>query len=171
MAKCCARCRHIRNSSKFYKNRTKADGLDDYCKACRRSYFSVYKKTNIAFKETTRRCRRNYYLRHRERLIARSRKWYYTKGNNTRLKRAYGIDQKEYEQMLAKQGGVCAICNESPSNKDRGHKLHIDHDHKTGKVRGLLCSMCNTSIGYLRDDPRLVLAALTYLRGHAVLMP
>lgn len=63
----------------------------------------------------------------------------------------YGITLAQYNDMHAAQGGCCAICKES----DRGsvekpyHRLHVDHSHETGKVRGLLCRRCNTSVGFL----------------------
>jgi hypothetical protein len=66
----------------------------------------------------------------------------------------------EYEEMLERQGGVCAICA-LPPEQDR--KLQVDHCHQTGKVRGLLCMKCNKGIGQLNDDPKRVAAALRYL--------
>ena len=58
--------------------------------------------------------------------------------------------------MRLAQGGVCAICREAPA-------VHVDHDHATGEVRGMLCFPCNAAIGHLRDDPRVVRAAAAYL--------
>lgn len=52
-----------------------------------------------------------------------------------------GVGDAEYEVMLLEQGGVCAICGNPP--KEGGRRLHVDHDHRTGKVRGLLCFRCN----------------------------
>jgi len=74
------------------------------------------------------------------------------------LARQYGITQEQYNQFLIAQGGRCAIC------QTKFVKIgHIDHDHKTGKVRGLLCFKCNVGIGHLDDDPLKVKAALDYL--------
>jgi hypothetical protein len=73
--------------------------------------------------------------------------------------RSYGISVEEYETMLDDQGGGCYICGGSPS----GRALDIDHDHRTGKVRGLLCSNHNRALGLLGDDPDLLLAAHQYL--------
>ena len=66
--------------------------------------------------------------------------------------------------MLEDQGGVCAICKGPPNG--RYDKYVIDHDHRTGNVRGLLCNNCNAAIGFLRDDVELVDAAARYLREH-----
>jgi hypothetical protein len=78
------------------------------------------------------------------------------------MKRAYGLDFKNYEKMLHEQGGVCAICSSPPPN-NRKTRLAIDHCHKTGKVRGLLCDRCNRSIGLLKDDVSVLKSAIKYL--------
>lgn len=77
------------------------------------------------------------------------------------LQRAYGITHEQYKLQLERQGGVCAICKEP--ERIAGRALAVDHCHATGAVRGLLCAMCNTGIGKLRDDPALVRSALSYL--------
>lgn len=77
------------------------------------------------------------------------------------LKHLYGLTLEEYKDMEEEQGGRCAICGEVP---DR-HRLYVDHDHKTGEVRGLLCSRCNMGLGQFRDNPRFLEAALDYLAG------
>lgn len=71
----------------------------------------------------------------------------------------HGVSDKEYQQMLIDQSGVCAICK-TPSS---GRALGLDHDHKTGAVRGLLCLHCNTGIGNFRDDIDLLDAARKYI--------
>lgn len=76
------------------------------------------------------------------------------------VKRKYGITSKDIDRMLIEQLGLCLIC-ENPTKK-----FHVDHCHKTGKVRGLLCGGCNIGLGSFRDDvPRLKRAA-AYLEGH-----
>lgn len=82
---------------------------------------------------------------------------------NNRL-RKYGLTIKKWKRLLAKQGGACCICHET--SKPGKPRLAIDHDHKTGKVRGLLCSRCNTALGLLRDSAEIVQAAANYLRHH-----
>jgi hypothetical protein len=79
------------------------------------------------------------------------------------LKRLYGISQADYDVLLARQGGVCAICGRRPK---RG-RLYVDHCHVTGRVRGLLCRGCNFALGHLRDNQRTMIAALAYLAGGA----
>lgn len=84
-------------------------------------------------------------------------------------KRKFGITLDEYNQMLKDQNGVCAICGLVETSKDHRTQevrgLAVDHDHSTGMVRGLLCTRCNTAIGLLSDDPKLLLKAISYLTG------
>lgn len=76
------------------------------------------------------------------------------------LKKNFGITKEEYDQMLAHQNGVCAICLEVCAT---GRDLAVDHDHETGKVRGLLCRDCNVSLGLMKDDPNRLRKAAEYL--------
>jgi len=69
----------------------------------------------------------------------------------------YRIRKEDYNAMFSKQGGCCAICQEPHK------KLHIDHCHNTGMVRGLLCSGCNLGLGHFRDNPKFMYAAIAYL--------
>jgi hypothetical protein len=77
-------------------------------------------------------------------------------------KRKYGISGEDYEAFLKSQNGVCAIC--STHNVGGRHKFfHVDHNHKTRKVRGLLCSNCNRGLGLFKDDPKVLKKAIEYL--------
>lgn len=78
--------------------------------------------------------------------------------------RQYGITDDDYRTMLAEQGGVCAICHTDDWGKGGSRYVaHIDHNHATGQVRGLLCFSCNTGLGSLKDDPERLRSALAYL--------
>lgn len=79
----------------------------------------------------------------------------------------YGLTEADYERMKDEQGGVCAICGGTQSRADSDGELVVDHDHATGAVRALLCGLCNTGIGALRDDPTILAAAIAYLRKHS----
>lgn len=76
------------------------------------------------------------------------------------LKRLCGLTIDEYDRLLATQGGVCAICKETCPT---GRRLATDHDHASGRVRGLLCARCNPMLGYAQDDPRRLAAGAEYL--------
>ena len=78
------------------------------------------------------------------------------------MRRAYGIDGKTYDAMLAAQGGACAACRDAPGKTH----LAVDHDHETGAVRGLLCGQCNLALGSLRDSPARIAALLAYAEKH-----
>lgn len=74
----------------------------------------------------------------------------------THLKREYGITPEDYNSMYVDQGGCCGICESSV-------QLVVDHDHETGRVRGLLCRQCNAAIGGLKDDPETLRRAIRWL--------
>jgi len=69
--------------------------------------------------------------------------------------------------MIDEQGGLCAICGKPASGKGHCSRLHVDHDHKTGAVRGMLCHRCNAGLGQFGDDSLVLEAALAYLKKHA----
>lgn len=83
------------------------------------------------------------------------------------LKKRFGISLEEYQEMLEKQNNCCAICGRPERSVDhrtkRVRSLAVDHCHDTNKIRGLLCSDCNTAIGLLQDDPNVLKAAIKYL--------
>lgn len=83
-------------------------------------------------------------------------------GRRKHLKAKYDITPEHYDTMLEEQGGVCAICE---TDKPGGpwEKFKVDHDHKTGKVRGLLCQHCNVGLGHFNDSPDLLATAIDYL--------
>lgn len=69
--------------------------------------------------------------------------------------RRYGLTKEDFDRMLKEQGGGCAICGNPPTMKTRQSSvLHVDHCHRTGKVRGLLCVRCNHLVGYIEHDLR-----------------
>jgi NMD protein affecting ribosome stability and mRNA decay len=77
-----------------------------------------------------------------------------------RVKYLYGLTRTAYENLVAKHKGRCAICN-------RARKLHIDHNHKTGNVRGLLCADCNRGLGMFFESITGLKNAIKYLKHHA----
>jgi len=93
---------------------------------------------------------------------AKARKSEYAKKRH--LERKYGITQADWDAMYAAQGGVCAICK-VPGRVGKHGKLAVDHCHSTGRVRGLLCTPCNVSIGILGETPEQWEVVLKYLRG------
>ena len=109
---------------------------------------------------------KRYYRENHARLRAKNRKWHAEHKDRTRdrtweLRKLYNLTHAQYESILDSQGGTCAIClNPEPV---KGRCLAVDHCHKTGRVRGLLCGRCNTGIGNFREDPELLKTAIAYI--------
>lgn len=78
----------------------------------------------------------------------------------SRLKIEYGMTLEDFKLLLAGQGGKCAVCRKKLA---RNRHTHVDHDHKTGKVRGILCSGCNLGLGHFKENREALLAAAAYL--------
>lgn len=75
----------------------------------------------------------------------------------------YGLTEERYFEKIKEQGNLCAICGK----KDEGRVLCVDHDHKTGQVRGLLCNNCNVGLGNLKDDIQILQSAIGYLHKYS----
>lgn len=165
--KLCPKCQKQRSlTGGFYRNRKTKDGLTSWCKSCvtaksrewrsrpgnrekdaasskaRRERFPIG-TTEFARDDTSKR---EHSLRHR-----------------------YGIGGSEYAAILEAQCGGCAICKGPQTSHKNGRgakrRLSVDHDHVTGEVRGLLCHHCNSLLGYAKDRPGTLAAALRYLKG------
>ena len=108
----------------------------------------------------------NYYSKHRLE-INRKKKEFYRKNKENhlllvrknKLIKKFGITLEHFNLMLKNQNNKCAICK-----KEECRNLAVDHDHKTGKIRGLLCLNCNTGLGSFKDNLDLLLKAINYLK-------
>lgn len=149
----------------FCARYTTADGRHPYCKLCKSNeYYSDRERIRARQKEyeaknkdRRKKISSKYQEKNRASIAKRKRERY--------LKDAYGMTLEEYDSLLTKQGGVCAICRKIC--KSRNH-LSVDHCHETGANRGLLCIGCNTAIGLLREDPIIIDAALMYIVNHRI---
>lgn len=135
-----------------------------------RDYYEANRERWAEYRrDPEKRARRNQARRHRyandpeyrEKLKELARSVDSDAKRDRRLRRQFGIGAAEYDAMLAAQGGGCAICGTPPT--DTGPRLHVDHCHSGGNVRGILCSECNFGIGKFRDDPDLLRRAIKYL--------
>lgn len=79
------------------------------------------------------------------------------------LKKNFGLTLEDYNNLLESQDHRCAICGTTDTTYSRGNRLHVDHDHATGEVRGLLCGHCNLGVGQFFDNTHLLSKAITYL--------
>lgn len=95
---------------------------------------------------------------------ARKNKSTYNSGEY--IEKKYGITSEQYDTQLAQQSGLCAICHEPPTT---GKRLSVDVDTVSGKPRGLLCTRCKSGIGFFKNNPALLAAAIEYIRAFEAL--
>ncbi len=139
----CTRCGAVKPVSEFYFKRQRGQRRHPTCKPCMLAYHKS--RRDAYFQEHGRNPPRDFRPRN--------------------LKTNYGLTQEDFDRMMAKQGGVCAVCRQPP-NSERFKYLSVDHDHGTGKVRELLCTRCNMMIGQAKENPAVLIAAAEYLRKH-----
>ena len=147
----CANCKNVKPIGSFSRCGLR---FQPYCTDCSNGYS---KERNRKFKETGKNIEIN-----RFDYIER-RRW-------AKLKSKYGLSKDDYYKILSKQNGVCAICKQAEKERDGQRQqlleLSVDHDHKTGKVRGLLCRQCNIGIGRLQERVEILQNAIEYLLHH-----
>jgi len=126
------------------------------CDKCRKEKSSLWQKEN------------------RDRVNEKNRIWAslnyeqkYNSGKNSKLLKEYGINLEDFNKMLIKQNHKCKICGKEETKELKGTKwkLSVDHCHKTGKVRGLLCAKCNIGLAKFEEEEYQFLNAIKYLKG------
>lgn len=166
MSKQCPKCKRLLPRDEFGINRGRKDGLMFICRACKNTYDREYRRSkhgktlNKGYQEKYRRSTKG---RKSTRKYARSEKNKIAQKAHC-LKRNFNLTQKEYNSILDSQDCVCAICRK-PETICQGGKvrsLAVDHNHDTGKIRGLLCYRCNISLGGF-SGVTILLAAAIYL--------
>jgi hypothetical protein len=139
----CIVCNQQKKTSEFYLKSKAGSQRYRKCKTCYTEYIREYRKNN------------------KEQYRATQRKWWNKdpQANTTRHKeRKYGLEKGEYQELFDRQDGRCGICKEPLIGSG-----HIDHDHNTQKVRGILCKNCNTGLGAFKDVPERLQNAIKYL--------
>jgi hypothetical protein len=170
--KWCRRCELVQPSDAFAVNRTAADGRQAQCRTCAAAAYREKREQSGHIVRPAdippghkfcRGCQR--VLPHSEwavrsttkdGLAFRCKTCMSASDQAKHLQRTYGMSVADLDAMLDAQHGVCAICQTGPA-------VHVDHDHRSGRVRGLLCFRCNAAIGQLGDDPLVVRRAARYL--------
>ena len=166
----CPHCDRVKSAVHFGTRKTTRDGLSVWCLKCK----SVGERIRIMSNpERKRLLNQRYRARNRARLNARDRDRYYkdkdaTRNNN--LKNSYGITLHDYNAMLAAQGGSCACCGSDEAG-GRSQHLHVDHCHKTGRIRALLCCKCNSILGFCRESPIHLRLLISYIHEHELQQP
>ena len=174
----CKKCGELKISSDFYINKHNSDGLVSTCKRCyllgsRKNYYRNREKRNAKIKEYQSKnkdrlsvARKIWEVNNPEKRREISKRWAKKnpdKINENWLKQCYGLTLVEYKIMIDAQQGVCAICKRNPTEVN---KLCVDHNHDTGELRGLLCSLCNTALGFFNDSKDILLEAIKYLEKY-----
>lgn len=139
------------------------------CRSCRQELpiekFKLDKKYNSCRPD----CYPCVYANNKDAVLTRANEW--RKNNKDRIRmnnylREYGVSLDWYNEQLSKQEGRCAICSADNPRSSRVKHFSIDHNHKTGQVRKLLCFPCNAAIGYLQDNPQLARTLAAYLESY-----
>ena len=133
----------------------------DNRKKIRKQHKKYIKSRKLFFRNYYRKYSKMFRKKHKKRILRNER--------NSNLRTNYGITIDDYDILLKKQKYVCGICKKKELVKDQNGKvksLCVDHDHKTNKIRGLLCSRCNRGLGLLRDSVKILNSALKYLKGN-----
>ncbi len=151
----CNTCGETKSREEYTQHKLTKSGLTNKCKDCTRQY----RKQKYWENAEKNRKASNKWLEANRVEANKRRRW-------ARLEKLYGLTETKYNELLASQNYGCAICeNLSPGVTKDGHEdiFKVDHNHTTGKVRGLLCNKCNIGIGQMEDDPDRVLRAAFYL--------
>lgn len=149
----CITCLKRKNIQDFYIINPKTGNRSTCCKVCQLI------KSKDWYNKNKESVRKNSKLRRENSPIYKN----YQKNGRRKsyLIRKYGITEEEYKKIKKLQGGVCKICE---MECIFGKELSVDHCHKTGKIRGLLCRKCNIGLGYFDDDTKKLSKAMKYLK-------
>jgi len=182
----CTKCELEKHFTDFYKNKNFKDGLSYACKQCdinrskeyrrnnREKILELGKKWKENNKEYVEIYGRIYRKENRDKKIQYLRIYRNNPENkynkeNSRIFERYGITLEQYSLMLENQNNVCAICKSKEIAKDNRsgntRRLAVDHCHNSRKVRGLLCTSCNTALGSAKDNIEILKNMIAYLGG------
>lgn len=156
LKKRCGICQIYLPIDEFGKDKSNKDGLCHCCKVCRATQQREYRKKNPEIIKKIREKRKPLQKEYNNRPEIKR------KIADQFLRKSFNLSIDDYEKMLTLQNGVCYICKGEETSV-RNSRLAVDHNHKTGKIRGLLCSNCNRALGLFKDDKKIILAAANYL--------
>ena len=148
MFKKCSSCKASKKENEFYK--FKKGGFSNRCVPCDLAY-----KNNPAYKARQKRVSKKWYEDNKPRVLIKMR-------NNSLLKN-YGIDIEYYDKLAIAQKDKCAICSTNAPGRKKQNYFSVDHCHKTGKIRGLLCDQCNKGLGHFKDNIEYLRKAIEYV--------
>ena len=148
--KICSRCKINKPHSDYHKDNGRAIGIRCKCKECDKAVVMEWRSKN-----------KSEYNNYTAQWRAKNP----DKQHATDIKRHYGLSIDEYRLLLDKQHNKCQICGKKHNPSEKRQRLYVDHDHLTGKVRGLLCANCNFIIGHADDKVELLQKAIAYLKS------
>lgn len=173
--KVCSNCRIPKDPKCFHKYAAAKDGLFCYCKPCNKLVSEAWGKENAERRKARGKLWKQ---ENREKTRAYDRKAYWKDPVKTRERKKnpalrrkskllcrFGLTLEDYDRMLVAQMGVCAICGQ-PENSSQRKNLSVDHCHKTGKIRGLLCGACNLAVGNVKESPEIGRKLVSYIEKH-----
>jgi hypothetical protein len=161
----CRHCDEVKKLGDFSKDRHKTDGLAPRCRDCRNRAAATYREAHHddpVYKTRREAAVSKWRAANPEKWRSGYRAWQAAnreRNKDVELKRIYGIGLDDYEALLARQGGRCAICGVTAPARG----LFVDHCHDTGMVRGLLCGPCNSALGFMGDDSARLRLGADYL--------
>jgi len=165
--KFCSKCKFLIHINDFYKKSGSKDGLTAACKNC------VNKANKVSYhkhKDKRFEWGKNYRVKHKTKLSKYMKEYnqkYPNRQKNYDLIRYYGINLECYNKMFEEQSGCCAICGRHQSTITQS--LGVDHNHKTGQIRELLCRNCNVALGCVNDDIEWLGSLIEYVKKHKAL--
>lgn len=161
--KTCRECGLEKPLTEFHRAAGMRDGHRSECKSCaariKKARYAINREREIRRVQAWRRANPERYLASQRAYKDANRHRLQRQHRDRHLRKSYGIDSEDFELLVEAQMKLCAICF-----RYLGKQLHVDHDHQTGRIRGLLCGKCNKAIGLLHDKPGLAEAAAKYLR-------
>lgn len=131
---------------------------------------SAKKWREVHIEKSRENCKR-YYEKNKvkintsKKLLYASSPEYRKKINEQRIKSVYDLSPEQYQILVEVQNGVCAVCK-IPQKNRKSSQLFVDHEHKTGRIRGLLCHKCNVAIGFIKEDITVALNIINYLKQY-----
>ena len=169
----CIYCKQTKPAAEFHrhayttKTGKRSERFNSSCKQChgertaKRKQSGSYRQQQGEYRARTRERRSAQGAAYRQRVTPEQKfRWY--------IGSRYKMTVEQYHEILKAQGGVCRACGRPPQKVGVKARLHVDHDHATGTVRGLLCHQCNVVLGLVRDDTEVLAALIGYLRESRV---
>lgn len=171
----CIACHWVLPKSEFNNHPTASDGLQSKCRQCSSEYRKKYyhadnaaavRKT-VEWQQQNRgrynKRSREWRAKNKDKIKATITRFYLNHPSKRREKtlKKYGLTVESYADMLAEQGGKCAICG--LPQLEATSPFSVDHCHKSGKVRGILCFVCNTTLGRVHDNTQILFSMINYL--------